>query len=83
MWSARETIMIDYDYAHLRILPINQPIRQSGHTQSYATLDMYSIFSFAIGMELHQHNPDEPQTKDLLHMPQVTVLDTSAQDSDM
>jgi hypothetical protein len=34
-------------------------------------------------MELHQHNPGEPQTKDLLHMPQVTVLDTSAQDSDV
>ena len=75
--------MIDYDYALLRILPNHQPIRQLGHTQSYVTLDIYSILSFAIGMEVHQHNPGEPQTKDLLHMPQVTVLDTSAQDSDV
>ncbi|MCL4451808.1 MAG: hypothetical protein M1327_04195 [Candidatus Thermoplasmatota archaeon] len=73
--------MVDQDEVHLQILPAHQPFRQSGHTQSFVTLDMYSLLSFVIEMKVHQHNSGEPQTKDLLHMPQVTVLDTSAQGS--
>ena len=75
--------MIDQDDGRFNILRMHHPFRQSGQTQSFATLDMYSLLSFETGINVHQHNPGEPQTNDLLHMPHVTVLDTSAQDSTM
>ena len=53
----------------------NQPFRQSGHTQSFATLDINSLLSFSIGMNVHQHNPGEPHSNEVLHMPQLIILD--------
>ena len=53
----------------------NQPFRQPGHTQSFATLDINSLLSFSMGMNVHQQNPGEPHSNKVLHMPQLIILD--------